>query len=245
MSDDQWLIGSAPHCDLIIDAPRVSAEHCRLTRHDLHYQLVDCGSTNGTFVEDRRVEGSVQVYPGQAISLGSSIDLPWPDSAAAKQIVLVGRDRENDVVIDAAEVSSLHARFLVGHDGTWLIEDLGSTNGVSVPLQGVPQRIRRAAAVLPEQSVYLGGQKIAVTDLLAAAAKKPARRRPVVPASQAPRTANLKKSSEMLVGSFEPSRPPTFTTPRDRVGLWYAIWFGLGTLLAFAFVLLILWLGDS
>jgi hypothetical protein len=45
---------------------------------------------------------------------------------------LVGRSRECDVVLADSNVSRRHARITLGPEGTWMVEDLGSTNGVQV-----------------------------------------------------------------------------------------------------------------
>ena len=39
-----------------MDAPLVSRIHCRLTATDANVEVVDLKSTNGTFVNDKRVE---------------------------------------------------------------------------------------------------------------------------------------------------------------------------------------------
>lgn len=43
----------------------------------------------------------------------------------------IGREPDNDLVVDEETVSSRHAR-LLPRDGRWWIEDLGSTNGTLV-----------------------------------------------------------------------------------------------------------------
>ncbi len=48
-------VGRAPRADFIVDAALVSRLHCRLTATDAHVEVVDLKSTNGTFVNDRRV----------------------------------------------------------------------------------------------------------------------------------------------------------------------------------------------
>jgi hypothetical protein len=45
---------------------------------------------------------------------------------------VVGRSRECDVVLADSNVSRRHARIALAADGTWTVEDLGSTNGVHV-----------------------------------------------------------------------------------------------------------------
>jgi len=49
-------VGRAPRADFIVDAALVSRLHCRLTAADSTVEVVDLKSTNGTFVNDRRVE---------------------------------------------------------------------------------------------------------------------------------------------------------------------------------------------
>ena len=49
-------VGRAPRADFIVDAALVSRVHCRLTATDDRLEVVDLKSTNGTFVNDKRVE---------------------------------------------------------------------------------------------------------------------------------------------------------------------------------------------
>src|SRR5262245_14778168 len=48
-------VGRAPRADFIVDAALVSRLHCRLTASDAAVEVVDLKSTNGTFVNDKRV----------------------------------------------------------------------------------------------------------------------------------------------------------------------------------------------
>ena len=53
-------IGRAKGVDFIVDAALVSRVHCRLTVHPAgQLEVQDLGSTNGTFVNDRRVTTAV------------------------------------------------------------------------------------------------------------------------------------------------------------------------------------------
>ena len=49
-------VGRAPRADFIVDAALVSRLHCRLTAGDDNLEVVDLSSTNGTFVNDKRVK---------------------------------------------------------------------------------------------------------------------------------------------------------------------------------------------
>ena len=49
-------VGRAPRADFILDAALVSRLHCRLEAGEEHLDVVDLASTNGTYVNDKRVE---------------------------------------------------------------------------------------------------------------------------------------------------------------------------------------------
>ena len=48
-------VGRAPRADFILDAALVSRIHCRITAGDDSLEVVDLSSTNGVFVNGRRV----------------------------------------------------------------------------------------------------------------------------------------------------------------------------------------------
>ena len=49
-------VGRASRADFILDVALVSRVHCRLTAGDDQLEVVDLKSTNGTFVNDKRIE---------------------------------------------------------------------------------------------------------------------------------------------------------------------------------------------
>ena len=65
---------------------------------------------------------------------------------------LIGRSRECDVVLADANVSRRHAEIRPAAAGTWVISDLGSTNGVLVN----GHRIGGAASLQPGDRIALG-----------------------------------------------------------------------------------------
>ena len=48
-------IGRATGADFVVDAPLVSRLHCRLEAGEATLDVVDLSSTNGTFVNDKRI----------------------------------------------------------------------------------------------------------------------------------------------------------------------------------------------
>jgi pSer/pThr/pTyr-binding forkhead associated (FHA) protein len=49
-------VGRATGADFVLDAALVSRVHCRLEAGESHLEVIDLSSTNGTFVNDKRIE---------------------------------------------------------------------------------------------------------------------------------------------------------------------------------------------
>lgn len=63
-------IGRAVRADFILDVVMVSRLHCRVTAsRDGHLEVVDLDSTNGTFVNGRRVD-KAKLGPGDRLKVG-------------------------------------------------------------------------------------------------------------------------------------------------------------------------------
>src|SRR4051812_29159906 len=107
-----WIIGSGEDCDLVVDSPTVSGRHCRLTREADGFVLEDLGSTNGTYVNGARIARRMRVTPADAVTLGLTAALPWPSGELpeGKGVLRIGREPDNDFVVDLPIVSGHHAR---------------------------------------------------------------------------------------------------------------------------------------
>jgi len=62
-------VGRAPRADFIVDAALVSRLHCRLTATDDTVEVVDLSSTNGVFVNDKRVK-KANLAAGDRLRIG-------------------------------------------------------------------------------------------------------------------------------------------------------------------------------
>jgi ABC transport system ATP-binding/permease protein len=67
---EQFTFGRDPANDVICDNPRVSRFHAQVTRVGRRYYVTDLRSTNGTFVNDKRVQGNVWLNPQDTIRIG-------------------------------------------------------------------------------------------------------------------------------------------------------------------------------
>jgi pSer/pThr/pTyr-binding forkhead associated (FHA) protein len=68
---DVRTMGRAAGAQFVVDAPLVSRVHCRLTHAPEGTLLVeDLGSTNGTFVNDRKVDAATRLQPDDRLMIG-------------------------------------------------------------------------------------------------------------------------------------------------------------------------------
>jgi hypothetical protein len=67
---DEISIGRGEDNDVVIPHASVSRQHARLMRRDGGFELMDLNSTNGSYVEDRQIHGSVFLSSGSQVRLG-------------------------------------------------------------------------------------------------------------------------------------------------------------------------------
>lgn len=70
-------IGRSSQNNVIINDPKVSRHHCQIVQYDDgSYGIVDFGSTNGTYVNGRRVQSEERMNPNDVVRIGYTT-LPW------------------------------------------------------------------------------------------------------------------------------------------------------------------------
>jgi pSer/pThr/pTyr-binding forkhead associated (FHA) protein len=62
-------MGRSPGAEFVVDAAMVSRLHCQLTAGAAELQVLDLESTNGTFVNGKRVKKAV-LKPGDKLGVG-------------------------------------------------------------------------------------------------------------------------------------------------------------------------------
>ena len=62
-------VGRAPRADFVLDVALVSRLHCRLTAAGDQLEVLDLKSTNGTYVNDKRVE-KAKLAAGDRLRIG-------------------------------------------------------------------------------------------------------------------------------------------------------------------------------
>lgn len=67
------VIGRSSECWVHVASLKVSRQHARILVADGRAFLEDLGSRNGTFVDERRIEGRVELKGGEQISVGPAL----------------------------------------------------------------------------------------------------------------------------------------------------------------------------
>lgn len=80
--------------------------------------------------------------------------------AEANQTWIVGTAGDCDVRVNDEYASSRHARVTRRGDGTFWIEDLGSTNGTHITRRGAHYRVGPPMRVLPGDTITIGRSTI-------------------------------------------------------------------------------------
>jgi hypothetical protein len=83
--------GRASSNDVVVNDPMVSSNfHMKLVvTDDNRVKVVDCNSTNGTFVNGRKVPGEVYINRGDIIRIGNTM-IPWENYVTAVPVSVPG-----------------------------------------------------------------------------------------------------------------------------------------------------------
>jgi hypothetical protein len=65
-------LGRSRKCDIVVDDPNVSREHAEVRPRGGSWVLRDLGSTNGSSLNGRRIDGAEVLKPGDEIELGTA-----------------------------------------------------------------------------------------------------------------------------------------------------------------------------
>ncbi|MDZ4870631.1 MAG: Vitamin B12 import ATP-binding protein BtuD [Chroococcidiopsis cubana SAG 39.79] len=105
-------IGRDEQNDIAIDHPTVSRYHARISRQDGTFAIADLNSSNGTFVNGKRVSGSQSLRPEDTIRIGPTRFVFNVDET------LVSFNEEGNLRLDAVNLTKVVGK------GTTLLDDI-------------------------------------------------------------------------------------------------------------------------
>lgn len=108
---DSLVIGRAPDTDLSLQDRFLSRRHARLHRDGERLLVEDLGSQNGTYVNDERIEGPRELWPGDVVRMSASLvtvlEVPGSPAAPAAE---PDADRSSETVLLRPAVDILASR---------------------------------------------------------------------------------------------------------------------------------------
>ena len=70
---EELTIGRAAKCHVVLDDPYVSQVHARIFAKGDGYMVEDLGSTNGTYLNRRRIGGPAELSRGDRVKIGRAV----------------------------------------------------------------------------------------------------------------------------------------------------------------------------
>lgn len=69
-------IGRDTDNDIVVNDSKVSRHHLQIISDSNRFRIVDFNTTNGTFVNDRKISGETSLFPNDIVRIGNTV-LPW------------------------------------------------------------------------------------------------------------------------------------------------------------------------
>jgi len=70
LEKSEVVVGRSPICDIIINQRTISSKHFHIVKNGESYYIEDMGSTNGTYLNNKRIKSSVKLVEGDIIAIG-------------------------------------------------------------------------------------------------------------------------------------------------------------------------------
>ncbi len=138
------LVGSADICDIVIDAKGVSPQHCYLILRGENLKVIDLASTNGTFVNGKRIQ-QTELFSGDVLTIA---DLAFNVNLLEEQEILVV-DAEKDVGVLVAAAQADAPIFIPDRAGLTLVDQ--EYCDLTIPI--------RPEDIVTEPTFYLHGDE--------------------------------------------------------------------------------------
>lgn len=100
-------IGREAFNDIVLYDPEVSRNHAHIQYHQGRYIIEDLGSTNGTFVNGKRITAPVPLHNGDTIEMGEGVSTTFYSSTDIINETVVRTDNQEDFAKTVAEPEGL------------------------------------------------------------------------------------------------------------------------------------------
>jgi hypothetical protein len=88
---DEVVIGRGEENGIVLNIAEVSREHAVLSKAEEGYMIKDLGSTNGTFVDKKKVGNKYLLKPGDTVMLGDAIYMTYSADTDPEETLVAPR----------------------------------------------------------------------------------------------------------------------------------------------------------
>lgn len=161
METRNWTIGADLCCDVVINDDCISPRHCVVIHESGRWYVQPLEGR--LKIDNKMVTGRIEINSATSVWLSPQIRLPWP-SAIDSVVLTVGRALDCDITLESPGVSGRHAKLLIGPQGTMVLEDWQSKNGLR--LDGNPASVVKAVALQYLSNIFFGASPFSTTTLV-------------------------------------------------------------------------------
>lgn len=101
------VLGREAINDIVLHDPEVSRRHIRITYQGGRYFIEDLGSTNGTFVNNRRISVPTWLNNGDLIEMGESLSITFQSTQTAMDETVIKPELTRDPDKTVADVEAI------------------------------------------------------------------------------------------------------------------------------------------
>ncbi len=94
LEGDEIIIGRGEENGIVLNIAEVSRTHSVLTKTEEGYMIKDLGSTNGTFVDKKKIGGKYLLKPGDTVMLGDAIYMTYQADIDPEETLVAPRPVE-------------------------------------------------------------------------------------------------------------------------------------------------------
>lgn len=91
---DEIIIGRGEENEIVFNIAEVSRTHAVLTKAEEGYMIKDLGSTNGTYVDKKKIGGKYLLKPGDTVMLGDAIYMTYLADLDPEETLVAPRPEE-------------------------------------------------------------------------------------------------------------------------------------------------------
>lgn len=95
---DEIIIGRGEENEIVFNIAEVSRTHAILTKAEEGFMIKDLGSTNGTFVDKKKIGGKYLLKPGDTVMLGDAIYMTYQADLDPDETLVAPRPEETPAV---------------------------------------------------------------------------------------------------------------------------------------------------